>query len=221
MIKKNNLEKIIIIGASGFGREVLQTILDCNKKLEKYQIVGFLDSQKSLKNKKIDGYSVLGGDEWFTKKNVTEVKCVIAIGDNKIRKKISEKLVKKNVIFSTIIHPTVIFPKNTKIGKGTIIQAGVIITVNVKIKNHVHINIGSTVGHDSVIEDNVTISPGTHVNGHGIIKKNSFIGTGVIIKENILIGESAIIGAGTVLLENVPKNSMYVGIPGKLKQKRQ
>ena len=219
MGKKNILEKIVVIGTGGFGREVLRTILDCNEEFEKYEILGFLDSQKSLKNKMIDGYPVLGADSWFTKKNAKEVKCVIAIANVKVRKKISQKLEKKNVNFATIIHPSVIYPKNTKIGKGTIIQAGVIITVNVKIRNHVHVNISSTIGHDSVIEDYVTISPGTHVNGHDIVKKNTFIGTGVIMRENIVIGESAIIGAGTVLLDDVPKNSMYVGIPGKLKRK--
>ena len=219
MTSKNQFEQIIIVGSGGFGREVLQTILDCNENSEQYEVLGFLDSKKSLKNKIIDGYPVFGGDEWFIKNKKNKIKYIIAIADNKIREKIIKKLKMFNINFATIIHPSVILPKNTKIGKGTIIQAGVIITTNVKIKNHVQINMGSTIAHDSIIEDYVTISPGSHINGDNNIKKNTFIGTGVITKENITIGENAIIGAGTVLLENVPKKSLYVGIPGKLKQK--
>lgn len=219
MTSKNQFEQIIIVGAGGFGREVLQTILDCNENLKQYEVLGFLDSKKSLKNKIIDGYPVLGGDEWFKKNKKNKIKYVIAIADNKIREKIIKELKIFNINFATIIHPSVILPKSTKIGKGTIIQAGVIITINVKIKNHVQINMSNTIAHNSIIEDYVTISPGSHIAGDNIIKKNTFIGSGVITKENIIIGEHAIVGAGTVLLENVPKKSMYIGIPGKLKRK--
>ena len=48
-------KKIIIVGAGGFGREVVWTIQDCNKISRTYSIEGFLDDDESLTGKKIDG----------------------------------------------------------------------------------------------------------------------------------------------------------------------
>lgn len=216
---KNKIIKIVIVGARGFGRDVLWTLDDCNKKSKKYKIFGFIDDDKSLWGKLINEFPVLGGLDWFSTKAAKNVECVIAISDPKIRKKIGKKIEKLNVSFSTIVHPSVIYSKSVSIGKGTIIQAGSILATNIHIGNHVHINIDSTVGHDSTLGNFVTISPGVHVNGNTIIGNNTFVGTGVLMKQKIKIGNNSVIGAGTVLLDNVPSFSMYVGIPGKLKKK--
>ena len=140
--KEQELEKIVILGASGFGKEVLFTISDINKTSKKYNVMGFIDDNKSLWNKKINGIKVLGGIDWFSFEKTKKVKCVVAIGDSKLRKKIIKKLSKSKVNFSTIIHPSVHFSKFVKIGEGTIIQAGSIITTDVKIGNHVIMNRG-------------------------------------------------------------------------------
>ncbi len=218
VMKKNKIIKIVIVGASGFGREVLWTLEDCNKKLKKYNIMGFIDDDKLLWGKSINGCPVLGGLDWFSTKTVKNVQCVIAISDPKIRKKIADKLEKLGVTFSIIIHPSVIYSKSVSIGKGTIIQAGSILTTNIHVGNHVQI-MDSTISHDSTLGNFVTISPGVHVNGNTMIGSNTFVGSGAIIKQKIKIGNNSIIGAGTVILENVPSFSMYVGIPGKLKKK--
>ena len=68
-----NIEKkIIIVGAGGFGREVVWTIQDCNKISKTYSIEGFLDDDESLTGKKIDGIPILGNLDWF-RKNVFAV----------------------------------------------------------------------------------------------------------------------------------------------------
>ena len=219
IIKKSEIIKIVIVGASGFGREVLWTLHDCNKKSKKFNVLGFIDDDKSLSGKLINEIPVLGGLDWFSTKAAKNIQCVIAISNPKIRKIIVEKLEKLHVSFSKIIHPSVICSKSVSIGKGTIIQAGSILTTDVNIGNHVHINMNSTIAHDSNLGDFVTISPGVHVNGNSKIGNNTFVGTGAIMKEKIKIGNNSIIGAGTVLLEDVPSFSMYVGVPGKLKKK--
>ena len=155
--RKKSYIKIVIFGASGFGREVLWTLHDCNKKSKKYEILGFIDDNKSIHGKIIDEFPVLGGIQWFSKQNVRKVQCVVAIGDCKIRKKIVNELEKKGVSFATIIHPSVIHSKSVEVGNGSIIQAGCVLTVDIKIGNHVHININSTIGHESIIKDFVSI----------------------------------------------------------------
>ena len=212
------ITKIVIIGASGFGREVLWTIKDCNKQSKKYEVLGFIDDDKSLWGKVIDEYRVLGGLEWFSTESKENIECVIGISNSTTRRKIAEKLSDQKIIFSTIIHPSVIYSKSVSIGQGTIIQAGSIITIDVDIGDHVHMNIDSTVGHDSKIGDFVTINPGVNINGNTTIGNDTFVGTGTVMNQKLKIGNNSIIGAGTVLLEDVPSFSMYVGVPGKMKK---
>lgn len=213
------MEEILIIGAGGFGREVLWTIKDCNKIKENYSVIGFIDDDKSLHGKLIDGFSVLGGLEWIENNYQKSISCIIAIGNSLRKKEITHQLKKIEPRYATIIHPTVISSESVTIGEGTIIQAGTILTVDIVIGKHVHVNIDSTIGHDSVIEDYVTINPGVHINGKTTIGNSSYIGTGVVMKQEIKIGSESIIGAGSVVLENVPEKSLFVGVPAKLKKK--
>jgi len=213
-----NKTKIVIIGASGFGREVLWTIHDCNHVDDQYDVLGFIDDDLSLHGKKINELFVLGDINWLTKNLDKNVKCIIAIGNCFIRKQIAEKLEKFGFTFETLIHPSVIHSTFVKIGSGSIIQAGCIITVDVTIGEHVHMNLNTTIGHDSIIENFVTINPGVHVNGNTVVKEGSNIGSGTVMKQGLNIGNWAIIGAGAVLISNVPDNSTVVGNPGKIKK---
>jgi|TARA_B110000467_G_C18223073_1_gene424182 sugar O-acyltransferase (sialic acid O-acetyltransferase NeuD family) len=219
MIQKISIKKIIIIGTGGFGREVLWTIKDCNKQSKKYEILGFIDDNRTLVNTKIENLPVLGTTDWILSNSKIDISYVIGIGDCKSRENIINKLKNKNIRFETIIHPSVIKSESVKIGEGSIIQAGCILTINVVIGKHVHVNIKSTIGHDCVIKDFVTINPGVHVNGGISIGKGSFIGSGVIMKDEIKIGNESVIGAGTVLIKDVPESSLVVGNPGKIKKK--
>jgi sugar O-acyltransferase (sialic acid O-acetyltransferase NeuD family) len=219
MVAKKELTKIVIVGAGGFGKEVLWTLHDCNKQLKRYDVLGFIDDNKKLHNKLIHKKRVLGGHEWFSEKAARNVKCVIAIGGGKIRKKMAEDLERRGVEFETVIHPSVIMSESVKIGKGTIIQAGSVITVDVTIGNHCRIDTNCTIAHDSKIDSYVDLSPGVHINGKNSIHTGTFVGSGTITREKISVGEWSIIGAGTVLINDVPEKSLFVGVPGKLKKK--
>ena len=57
--------KIVIIGAGGFGKEVLCTLLEQNKISETFEILGFIDDDTKLHGKIIQQKKVLGGLDWF------------------------------------------------------------------------------------------------------------------------------------------------------------
>ena len=59
-IEKNSL---VIIGASGLGKEVLLTINEYNKKSKKYEVLGFIDDDKKLEMTSIDNYGLKPSEE--------------------------------------------------------------------------------------------------------------------------------------------------------------
>ena len=88
------MEKILIIGAGGFGREVLWTINDCNQIEKKYLVVGFIDDDKLLHGQIVDGIPVLGGLDWFDNNYEKSLSCIIAVGNSLQKKKIVKELKK-------------------------------------------------------------------------------------------------------------------------------
>lgn len=208
------MKDIVIIGAGGFGREVAWLIEDINEKENEWNILGFIDENKDIHNKMLDGYMILGGFEYL--ENKENIYYVCAIGNSKIREKVVEE--KLNIYkAATLIHPSVIMSKkNIDIGEGTIICAGSILTVDIKIGKHVIINLDCTVGHDDIIDDFVTVYPSVNISGNCKINKCVEIGTGSQIIQGKTIGDATIIGAGSVVVKDIISNCTAVGAPARV-----
>ena len=132
------MKDIIIIGAGGVGREVAFTIEEINKKMPTWNILGFVDDNKEIHGKVINGYSVLGDLSYLDNYDDKEEKpkVIIAIANYNIKKNIVIKINNK-FSFATIIHPEVSIHNTVTIGNGSIIYKGVIMTTNITIGNHV------------------------------------------------------------------------------------
>ena len=208
-------EKVAIIGAGGFGREVLDIFEADNNQRNAWNILGFVDDNPQIQGQRIRGYPVLGGIAWFSKLEAKEAKAVVAVGDNKVRKKIAEKAAHYGARFCNIIHPSVIMGPHVKLGEGIIIAAGCIFTNEIRIENHVIINLDVTVGHDTLIENFVNLNPGVHINGTNKILEGAYVGSGAVTVQNVSIGKWSIIGAGAVVVDNIPEKVVAVGVPAK------
>jgi sugar O-acyltransferase (sialic acid O-acetyltransferase NeuD family) len=209
-----SVQDVVIVGASGFGREVIEIFKDQNKIDKKWNILGFVDDNPTINGKTINGFPVLGNVEWLVHNN-DAIGCVIAVGEPKVKKQIVEKLEKSRVKFLTAIHPSVIMSEFIEIGEGTIICAGTIMTVNIKIGKHVIINLDCTIGHDVLMDDYVSLMPSVNVSGHVHLKNGVYMGTGSSVIQDRSIGEWSTVGAGAVVVSDLPGNIVVVGVPAK------
>ncbi|MCR6513719.1 MAG: acetyltransferase [Clostridium chrysemydis] len=205
-------EELVIIGAGGFGREVLWLIDEINEKQKRWKVVGFIDENKSLHDKYINGKIVLGGFEYL--KLNKNVKYVCAIGNADIRKNIVKSYC-SDLTAATLIHPKIKISEFNKIGEGAIICSGTILTVNINIGSHSIINLDCTIGHDVVMEEFVTVYPGCNISGNVLLESGCEIGTGTQIIQGKTVGNNSIIGAGSVVVRDIAKNKVAVGIPAK------
>lgn len=220
------MKKLYIVGAGGFGREVLWLMKRINEEVVKngkeceWDFAGFIDDDMSLHGEKMDDYPVLGGCDYLAALS-EDVYVVIAIGSAKVKKIVAEKLsALKNIHFATLIDPSVILSDRVQIGEGCIICAGTIMTVDITVGNHVTINLDCTLGHDDVVEDYVTIYPSVNVSGNVKIGAESEIGTGAQIIQGKSIGKQSIIGAGAVVVKEIKEAGTYIGLPASRVEKR-
>lgn len=206
--------KIVIIGAGGHGKVAYDTI----KAMNKYTIAGFIDDNELLQGKKVYGVPVLGKvSNLLEDLKDTFDGVFIAIGNNKIREKIFNMLIKDFKIINAI-HPRAIISSSVKFGKGILVVAGVVINADSNIGDGAIINTSATVDHDNIIGKFSFIAPGVHLAGGVIIGDYSQVGIGSSIIQNIKIGENCIIGAGAAVVKDIPKNSLAYGVPAEIKK---
>lgn len=211
------MKDIIIIGAGGVGREVAFIIEEINKETPTWNILGFVDDNKEIHGKVINGYSVLGGLSYLKKygKKEEKPKVVIAIANYNVKKNIAIKINNK-FNFATIIHPEVSIHNTVNIGNGSIIYKGVIMTTNITIGNHVIVSPKCGIGHDSIIKDYVSLLWNVNISGNDVIEEGVLIGSAATVIQGKRVGQAAIIGAGAVVVKDVLSNTTNVGVPSNI-----
>ena len=140
----------------------------------------------------------------------------IAIGDNKLRRKIHISLQQHNIAPANAIHPSLIIDPSA-----TIAQSGVMISANVTINALAIIGIGAIcntgciIEHECKVDNFAHIGPGAVLCGNVTIGEGTFVGAGAVVKQGIIVGKNAMIGAGAVVVNDVPDNITVVGVPAK------
>ena len=209
------MEKIAIIGAGGFGREVQMLIEQINQVESKYEFIGFFDDGFK-KEELINGAPILGGIKSINDIDF-DLSIVSAIGEPKLKEKLLKLISNPKIFYPILIHPNVQIGNKdfVNIGEGTIVTAGVLITVNINIGKHVILNLSCTVGHDTNIGDYSSFMPSVNISGEVEIGNAVYVGTGAKIINQLKIGEYTIVGAGAVVAKTLPPNCTAVGIPAK------
>lgn len=172
------------------------------------QVAGIFDTDNKIKT--ISKIPFLGN---YNSQINLKCKLVIAVGDNKIREKISESILHP---IGKIIDPEAKISNEVTVGEGSQIITSSTINIGTKIGKHCIINTNSSIDHDCNVNDFVHIAPGVTICGGVSIGRSTLVGAGTTILPNIKIGENVIIGAGSLVNKNIPNNSKVLGSPAKI-----
>ncbi|MDD5453908.1 MAG: acetyltransferase [Candidatus Ratteibacteria bacterium] len=210
-IKKN---KVYILGAGGFAREVLNIFTDLGAESS---VRGFIEESISRVGKRLNGKDIHSSIilNPSTGLDPKETNLICAIG-TPLRKRWIEETKAQGYDYIAVVHPSTINSRWITLGEGVIICAGNILTSQISIGNHSIINLGCTIGHDVSIGKYTTVSPGVHISGKVTIGDECFIGTGSVIVEKVSIGNRSFIGAGAVVTKDIPEDTLAMGVPAKL-----
>jgi sugar O-acyltransferase (sialic acid O-acetyltransferase NeuD family) len=199
LMEKTNF---ILVGASGHARVVMSVI-----EAQGHRVVGIFDKNTSILS--LDGVTNEGD---YNADMHQGAKAIVAIGDNKIRKRISKNLMHQ---LGNAVHPSVQLDRLVTLGKGNVIMHQAVVQRGCQIGAHCIINTKATVDHDCRIDDYVHIGPGATLCGGVSVGEGSLIGVGASVLPGITIGKNVTVGAGAIVLNDIPDNARVIGVPGK------
>ena len=207
---------MVIIGAKGFAKEVLEVFWQINQNEE---IVFFDNISTDIGDLLYAKFRILKSiseaEEYFSLKDDTRF--TIGIGNPINRFKLYKTFLAIGGTFSSSISPYAkIGHFDNSIENGCNIMTGKVITNSIKIGKGALINLNCTIGHDCTIGEFVEMSPGTHISGNCKIGSFSVFGTNSTVLPKLTLGDNVIVGAGAVVTKDIPANSLVVGIPAKV-----
>lgn len=202
------MRHVIIIGAGGHGRE----ILDILSTLPEFAFNGFIDDDASLHGVSVSGAAVLGGLASLREHGDAEL--VIAMGSPTVARRVVDQITGRR--FATIVSPHAVVSERAALANGIAVFPNAVIGPDCEIGDHCFVNVGATVSHDCTLERHVNVNPGAHLAGNVYCEEGVYVGMGANILPGRRIGAGSVIGAGAVVIHDIPAGATAVGVPARI-----
>jgi sugar O-acyltransferase (sialic acid O-acetyltransferase NeuD family) len=206
--------KIIVYGASGHGKVVLDILLAAGTP----DIAGFVDDGAEQQGKTVLGFRVLGDGAWLAEQAAAPgaISLALGIGNNTVRHGIAENLRRAGASLHLAVHPRATVSASALVGEGTVVMAGVVINPSAIVGEGVILNTCCVVEHDVVVGHFAHISPNATLGGGVHIGDFSHVGLGASILPGVRIGAHVIIGAGATVTRDLEDSIVAVGVPARV-----
>lgn len=205
------MKQLVIIGAGGFGREVLDWAREAEACGRDWSVKGFLDDNPRA----LDG----GPAPWLG--SITgylpapnEV-FVCAIGQVAAKRRCVKEVRRRGGVFTRVIHPTAVVSPTAVLGEGVILCPYSVVTARARLGDFVTVNLHSTVAHDAVVGDWSQLHCHVDVTGGVVIGEGVLVGSHASILPGVKIGPGAVVGAGAVVMRDVPAGTTVFGAPAR------
>jgi sugar O-acyltransferase (sialic acid O-acetyltransferase NeuD family) len=210
---KNDKLRVLILGAGGHGRVVLDILLQARR----HEVLGFLDNNPDMHGRRVDGIPVRGGlhDLEHLREELDVGGVIIAIGDNGARRGLARQIEQAGIELVSAVHPSATLAHNATIGRNVVIAAGVVVCANCQIGDSVILNTGCIIDHQTMIGEGSHICPGVRLAGRVKVEPGVFVGIGATVVPMVTLGCEAVVGAGAVVLEDVLPMATVAGVPAR------
>jgi sugar O-acyltransferase (sialic acid O-acetyltransferase NeuD family) len=202
---------LIIYGSGGHGKVVADAARSAG-----WDVRGFADDNPGKAGASVVGLPVLAIGLAAAASRCQEhgAAAVVALGDNRVRRRVLCALVDAGVKPATIIHKSAVIAPSATLAHGTVVLAGTVVNPDSRIGENVIINTGVTVDHDNDIRDHVHLAPGVHTGGTVTIG----VGVGASVRNNVVIGEWSVVGVGAAVVADLPAHVVAFGNPARVQR---
>jgi sugar O-acyltransferase (sialic acid O-acetyltransferase NeuD family) len=213
MLPSASIRRILIVGAGGFGREILLWARDAWPD-HASKIAGFLSADPA----RLEGYAcplpILADPGQFEPKPGDAL--VLAIGIPETRRRVAEDLEARGGEFLTLIHPTAIVAPTASIGTGSILCPYSIVSDSAQVGRFGLLNYHASLAHDAAVGDYAVLSPYATLGGGAFIGDDVFLGLHASVGPGKRVGPRSKVAANSAALHDVPADSLVHGVPGRV-----
>jgi len=121
---------------------------------------------------------------------------VVAIGDNRTRQRVVQRLLKIGACFVQG-HMWHLDNMLGEMGEGCVVMRGAVVQVGTIMGNHVIVNTNATVDHDCRIGDFAHVAPGAVLCGNVEVGEGALIGAGAVLCPGVKVPPWTLVKAGT------------------------
>lgn len=207
------LRDLVIIGAGGHGRELLDIVEAMNVEQPTWSFLGFLDDGvESVPLVAQRGGRILGPVDDFPGGGCAYA---LGIGSPRLRRTLDEMARGRGGEPIELKHPTAIVGGASRLGSGSVLAANSVVTTNVVLGRSVHLNVGCSVSHDCRLADYTILAPGVRFAGGVTTGVGVEVGIGAVVRPRTTIGDGAVIGAGAAVVADVEPGAVMAGVPAR------
>jgi sugar O-acyltransferase (sialic acid O-acetyltransferase NeuD family) len=209
------MKKLVIIGAGGFGREVLEWARGCPAFRKEWEVAGFLDDRSDAVDS-FEGIAVplLGNTQDYQPAKDEVFLC--ALGKPALRAEMRRRFEERGATFTRLVHESSIVGRRVQLEPGVILCPRVVLTCDIVVGANTAINVASAAGHDVEIGSDCQISSFCDITGYVRVGDRVMMGSRASIIPGRRIGNGATIGAGSVVVADVAEDVTVFGNPARL-----
>lgn len=205
--------RILIVGAGGFGREVLQWVRDAWPDRFDH-VAGFLSADADLLHASDHGHGIVGSPEDY--RAAPGDGLLLAIGVPHVRRQVAESLASRGGEFLTLLHPTAIVSPTACIGTGAILCPYAVASDACRVGRFVLMNYHASLGHDATAGDFAVLSPYATLGGKAHVAEDVFLGLHASVGPGKTVGARSKVSANSCVLADAPAESLVYGVPGRI-----
>ncbi len=204
---------VLIVGAGGWGREVLAQMQGDPDHGKVWSISGFLDNRADILDVFGVDVPIVGDPLSYQRKR--EEAFVCAVGDPHARHRYTQPLLSQGAEFITIRTNAYLSPR-VRMGRGCFICHRVQLSPDVQLGEFVNIHSNTLLGHDVQVGAFAQIGAMVFVGGGVSIGNFVTIHPHATIIPGIRVGKGATVGAGAVVVKDVPDGATVFGNPARI-----
>lgn len=208
--------KIVIVGAGGQGLVVADILLAARAAGAADEPVAFVDDEPSragtsvLEIPVLGSLAVLGG--------TAHDAVVVAIGDNRRRREVTERLAAAGERLAAARHPFSRIAPDVAVPAGAMISAGAVVSPRATLGEGVLLNTNACVDHDTAVGAYAHVSPGATVGARCVIGVETLVGLGACVLSGVRIGAGTVVGAGAVVVRDLQDGVVAYGNPARVRR---